>query len=138
MVKQLANGRMTLSWSNWRHNFGTRSQALICRQYGQGYNRPRNSSEQLEEDARLVAADEMLPECVLAGQHRRRWKGTADILSARCRRDKTVRRSNTQRTVINRVVPLCRCGENRFSLIDHCSSLFKRSADAYGNAIAYT
>ena len=33
---------------------------------------------------------------------------------------------------------LCRCGENRFRFIDHCSLTFERIADAYGNTLICT
>ena len=33
---------------------------------------------------------------------------------------------------------LCLGGENRFRFIDHCSLIFKRNADAYGNTLIFT
>ena len=33
---------------------------------------------------------------------------------------------------------LCRCGENRFRFIDHCSLIFEQGAAAYGNTLIFT
>ena len=45
---------------------------------------------------------------------------------------------NNRQSVPNSFVSLCRCGENRFRFIDHCSLIFERSADAYGNTLIFT
>ena len=45
---------------------------------------------------------------------------------------------NNRQSVPNSFASLCRCGENRFWFIDHCSLIFKRSAEAYGNTLVFT
>ena len=45
---------------------------------------------------------------------------------------------NNRQSVPNSFVSLCLGGENRFRFIDHCSLIFKRSADAYGRTLIFT
>ncbi len=67
-----------------------------------------------------------------------------DVACPRRRRDTSISspnscvKFNNRQSVPNSFVSLCRCGENRFRFIDHCSLIFERIADAYGNTLICT
>ncbi len=67
-----------------------------------------------------------------------------DVASPRRHRDTSISspnscvKFNNRQSVPNSLVSLCHCGENRFRFIDHCSLIFERSADEYGNTLIFT